>query len=100
MNGKPKRRRILFRDDLRERLKDPEFRRGFDEIDAEVRLAVAIAEAREKEGLTQAELARKLHTRQSNISRIERGSQNLTIGTLRKIARALRCRISIQLLPA
>lgn len=90
-------RRAFFREDLAERLKNPQFRRAYEEADAEVRLAVAVAEAREKAGLSQAKLARILHTKQSNISRIERGEQNLTLGTLEKIARALHRRLEIQL---
>ena len=44
-----------------------------------------------------AELATALHTKQSNISRIERGAQNMTIGMLGKIAKALHCRLKIQI---
>ncbi len=94
------RKGIRFRDQLRERLKDPIFAKAFAEADAEVRLAVALAEARGKAGLTQAELARKLGTRQSNISRIEQGSQNVSLRTLERIAEALHCRIEIRLRPA
>ena len=100
MKTKPAPKRIYFRDDLKERLKDPAFRQAFDEVDAEVRWAVAVAQARERAGMTQANLAKVLHTKQSNISRIERGAQNVTIGTLRKIAKVLHCRLEIQLRPA
>lgn len=97
---KGKGRRVYFRDDLKARLKDPSFRSAFEEADAEVRLAVAVAEARESAGLTQAELAKRLHTRQSNISRIERGAQNVTIAMLERIAKALQHRLEIRLRPA
>ncbi|MFI5346732.1 MAG: helix-turn-helix domain-containing protein [Elusimicrobiota bacterium] len=100
MKAKPSQKRIFFRDDLKERLKDPAFRQAYDEVDAEVRWAVAVAQARERAGLTQASLARVLHTKQSNISRIERGAQNVTLGTLRKLAKALHCRLEIQFHPA
>ena len=95
-----KRKRVLFRDDLKERLKDSGFRREYDKVDAEIRLAVAIAEAREKAGFTQAELAKKLHTKQTNISRIERGAQNVTMETLGKIAKALHCSLHIEFGPS
>lgn len=93
-------KRALFREDLKERLKDRDFRQAYDEADAEVRLAVAVAQAREQAGLTQAGLARMIHTKQTNISRIERGAQNVTIGTLEKIAKALHRRLEIQFGPA
>ena len=89
--------KIFFQDRLNRRLKNAEFRKAYDEVDAEVRLAVEIVEARETAGLSQAELAMALHTKQSNISRIERGAQNVTIGTLGKIARALHCKLDIQI---
>ena len=100
MKNKNKNLGISFDDYFKERLKNPKFRKAFDEIDAEVRLAVAIAQAREQAGLTQAALAKVLHTKQTNISRIERGEQNLTIHTLQGIAKALHCRLNIQLQPA
>lgn len=90
-------KKIFFREDLKKRLKDPEFRKAYEEADAEIRLAVAIAEAREKAGMSQAELATAIHTRQSNISRIERGAQNVTIGIISEIAKALHCKIDIQI---
>lgn len=98
MKGKGK-MGVSFRDDLKQRLKNPEFAKAYEEVDAEVRLAIAVAEARERAGMTQAELAKKLHTKQSNISRLERGTHNLTMVTLRKIAKALHTRLEIQLLP-
>lgn len=100
MKGKHTGKRVLFREDMGRRLKDPEFRKAYEEADTEVRLAVAVAEARERAGLSQAELARILHTKQSNISRIERGVQNLTVATLEKIAGALHRRLEIHLRPA
>lgn len=38
---------------LREELRDPEFKKAFDEEDLPARLAIQIAKLREKEGLTQ-----------------------------------------------
>lgn len=93
-------KRAFFREDLVARLKDPKFRKAFEEADAEVRLAVMVAQAREKAGVTQAGLAKMIHTKQSNISRLERGAQNVTVGTLEKIARVLHLKLEIQLRPA
>lgn len=45
--------------------------------------------ARKKKGLTQAELAKKLHTTQSEIARIESGDQNVTFDKIKEIAKAL-----------
>jgi ribosome-binding protein aMBF1 (putative translation factor) len=52
-------------------------------------LAIQIAEEREKAGISQKELAIKLNTSQSVISRIENGKQNISLDMLQKIAEAL-----------
>ena len=52
-----------------------------------------IAEMREKVGITQKEMARRLKIRQSTVSRMERKNANLTLSTLRKIAKALDCSV-------
>jgi ribosome-binding protein aMBF1 (putative translation factor) len=69
--------------------RDPVFRAAFAEADLEIQLAFQIARARARAGLSQGELAKAIGTTQSVVSRIERGGQNLTLGTLRKIAVAL-----------
>ena len=79
--------------------RDPRFRSAFAQADLEVRLAVQISRARVKAGLSQRELARAIGTTQSVVSRIERGGQNLTIRTLRKIAEALDGALRVELRP-
>ncbi|OGS45826.1 MAG: hypothetical protein A2539_05505 [Elusimicrobia bacterium RIFOXYD2_FULL_34_15] len=71
---------------IREELKNPEFKKEFDKEDFFVRVAVQIANERQKQHLTQKELAKKLHTTQQVISRIEQGNQNVTIGLIERIA--------------
>jgi transcriptional regulator with XRE-family HTH domain len=54
---------------------------------------------REAAGLSQNELAKLAHINQSGLSKIERDTnENVTIGTLRAIARVLRCSVG-NLLP-
>jgi HTH-type transcriptional regulator/antitoxin HipB len=48
-----------------------------------------IRDARNKSGLTQAELAERLGVARATVNGYEIGKQNLTIGTLQKIATAL-----------
>ncbi|MEX0917714.1 MAG: UDP-N-acetylglucosamine 1-carboxyvinyltransferase [Candidatus Paceibacterota bacterium] len=48
-----------------------------------------VSDLREAQGLTQTELAKKLHTTQSAIARLESGKQNVSADMLRKIGRAL-----------
>lgn len=49
-----------------------------------------IAEVRKQLGVTQKELARRLKVKQSTVSRMERPDANLTLATLRRVAKALR----------
>ncbi len=62
-------------------------------------VALAVVEARDKAGLSQVELAKKLGTTQSVISRIENGNQNLSVQILAKIAQILCCDLTVALRP-
>ncbi|APR87297.1 hypothetical protein A7982_12646 [Minicystis rosea] len=52
-------------------------------------IGLRVFERRRALGLTQKELAEKAEMQQSNVARIERGEQNLTVRTLCKLAEAL-----------
>lgn len=80
---------------MEEQLKDPDVAASFNEGLEELRLAVQLAELREQRGLTQTQLAAKLHTSPAVISRVENGG-NVELKTLQKIARALRARLKIE----
>ena len=57
-------------------------------------LGQGVATARVKRGITQKELAKRLGTKQSGISRIENGNQNVTFEMLQKIASQIGCSVS------
>jgi DNA-binding XRE family transcriptional regulator len=52
--------------------------------------------ARRQKGLTQAELAERVHMSQSSLARIESGKANPTLNTLLKIAKALDVQLHLQ----
>lgn len=79
-----------------EEMKDPEFAAGFAEENEKLTTAYALYEAREKAGLTQAELAERANTTQATIARIERGD-NVSVDKLSSIARALGKRVRVSL---
>ncbi len=83
---------------LKEQLKDPKFKKAFEEEGHKLSLGYQIFQARERVGMTQAELAKRIGTRQSNISRLELGNYNFTVEMLQKIARALHAELKIELL--
>ncbi|QKY69851.1 helix-turn-helix domain-containing protein [Lentibacillus sp. CBA3610] len=74
---------------LEERLKDPKFRQEWEDSELEYVIARNIIHLRKKKHLTQIELAEALKTKQSVISRIENANQNLSIDTIKEIAKAL-----------
>ena len=61
----------------------------FDAGYEEFKIGVVLRQAREQAGITQEELARKLHTQKSAISRIENHAEDIRLSTLRDFAQAL-----------
>lgn len=59
---------------------------GLDVLD---RIALGVFEARTKKGMSQSELAKKMGTKQSVISRLESSRSNPTMSLLIKISKAL-----------
>ncbi len=95
---KPKIR--TFQERLREDLKDPEFRKYFEEERQALALAMKIARLREKKGLSQKELAKLMGTSQQAISRIESGEyEGFSLKTLEKVAEATGTRLKIEFVP-
>jgi predicted transcriptional regulator len=72
-----------------ELLKDPEIKKEYDALEPEFALIRSLIRKRLDAKLSQSELAKKVGTKQSAISRLESGAYNPTIGMLRKVAKAL-----------
>jgi len=62
-----------YRELLQEEMKNPEFKKAWDELELEHRVADLLIKLRSEAGLTQAELAEKIGTTQSAIARMESG---------------------------
>ena len=74
-----------FQPDLEHELgKSGRFKVEFDVETAKLKLAHKLAELREGAGLTQAQLAKRMDISQQLVSRIESGSNNITLSTLIK----------------
>jgi ribosome-binding protein aMBF1 (putative translation factor) len=82
---------------LKRKLQNPDFRAAYDAEDKRIELVLQIIKLREQRGMTQADLAKAIGTRQANVSRLERFDANLTLGTLEKVARALGASLRIDL---
>src|SRR3972149_6818937 len=83
---------------IAEQMKDPASKKAWHDLDTEFELLESMIKAREKVGLSQTELAKKIGTKQPALSRLERGGfKKATVETLKKIADALDSRLIIRL---
>jgi predicted transcriptional regulator len=78
-------------------LRNEEFRKEYEKLAPEFDLVRMLIRKRIEKGLTQGELARKIGTKQSAISRLESGGYNPTISVLKKVAKALDADLKISL---
>jgi transcriptional regulator with XRE-family HTH domain len=85
---------------LEEQLKDPAFAERFEKAGEAWDVALQIAALREKAGLSQKDLARRLHTSQQQISRLESPSyEGHSLSTLRRVAGVLGVTVRVTLAP-
>jgi ribosome-binding protein aMBF1 (putative translation factor) len=75
---------------------DPEFAENYELGYQNFKIGVLLKQLREKSGLTQEELAKKLKTKKSVISRIENHSADIKLSTLGRYARSLGRKIKIE----
>ena len=76
---------------------DSEFANGFDEGYQNFKIGVLLQLSREQAELTQEEVARKMGTKKSAISRIENHAENITLSTLHKYAKALGKKVNLEI---
>ena len=80
-------------------MKDPQYRKEYDALEEEFALMAEVAKARARAGLSQAELAKRMKTTQSTISRLESGRGLPSTRTLGRFARATGHRLKISFEP-
>lgn len=68
---------------------DANFAEGFESGYRDFEIGVLLKQAREDAGLTQEQLAEKIHTKKTAISRLENHANDIKLSTLQKVARAL-----------
>ena len=83
---------------LEEQLKDPDFAGRFERAGEAWDVALQLTALREKAGLSQKDLARKLHTSQQQISRLESPSyEGHSLSMLRRVAEVLGVTVRVTL---
>ena len=81
---------------LQEQLKDPEFKKEWDDIQPEMDVIRAMIDARIEQNLTQKELAARTGIDQADISKLENGNGNPSIKTLQRLATAMDMSLKIE----
>jgi DNA-binding XRE family transcriptional regulator len=84
-----------FEDWEAEKSKDPDFMAAAEELEP----GYQVARLRMLRGLTQAQLAEMVGTRQPSIARLENGSSTPSLSFLSRIAEALGAKIEFKLIP-
>jgi DNA-binding XRE family transcriptional regulator len=94
-------KRPTFNGFKRKALQKPGVKREYDTLAATYRLRKQLIEIRIKAGLTQEELAENLHTKKSNISRLESVNSKVSpkLSTIEEYAKAVGYEIEINFVP-
>ena len=77
---------------------DAEFAKDFESGYEEFKIGEMLKQARVEVGLTQEEIAQKLHTKKSAISRIENHAQDIKLSTLQNFAHILGKELKVELM--
>ena len=86
-------------DYLQEQLKDPDFKKEWDDIQPEMDVIRAMIDARIEQNLTQKDLAARTGIDQADISKLENGTRNPSLKLLKKLASGLGMRLKIEFVP-
>lgn len=82
---------------LNNQLKNSQFQEAWEESCLEFEVARQLVQLRQTMGITQQDLATKLGTKQSAISRLERGVENITLSRLQELVEALNGEVEIRI---
>ena len=80
-------------------LKNPENKAEYDALEAEYDIIQAMIDARNKQHITQKELAERTGITQADISRIENGTRNPSLAMVKRIAEGLGMRLKLEFVP-
>lgn len=88
---------LSFEEMKADMFKDEEFKIEYEKLKPRYEAIEQIIRARKEQNMTQAELAKRVGTQKSNISRLESGNYNPSLDFLAKVAESLGKSLSIQL---
>ena len=92
-----KKHNLVDWDDFKKELESqPGFKEALEETRLEYEIARALIKARIEKGLTQAEIARRMKTKQSVISRVENARTIPSLSFLKRLAQVLGASLQVQ----
>ena len=80
------------------KLSDKKFAKGFEEGYENFKIGVLLKQAREEAGITQEELAKKLRTKKSALSRIGNHSEDIRLSTLKQYLEEVDKKLNLRIL--
>jgi len=97
MNNNTKIQLIPFSRFKKQALKDPEIKAEYDRLEPEFAIIRSIIRKRLETGMSQKQLAEKMGTKQSALSRLESGTYNPSLAFLKKVSAALGGKLQISI---
>ena len=88
-----------FQNLLQEELKDPEFKKEWDDMQPEMDVIRAMIDARIEQNLTQKELAKRTGIDQADITKLENGTRNPSVNLLKRLADGMGMMLKIEFVP-
>lgn len=88
---------VSFKEIKEEMLQNEEFRLEYDKLQPRYDVITQLITVRKEQNMTQAELAKRVGTQRSNISRLESGNYNPSLDFLIKVAASLGKSVRIQI---
>ena len=88
-----------YRDFLNEQLRDENFKKEYDALEAEFSVIQAMIDARKASGLTQKDLSERTGIAQADISKLENGNANPSLKTLQRLADGMGMKLKLEFVP-
>ena len=80
-------------------LQNPQIKAEYDALQLEYDIIQAMIDARVQQNMTQKDLAAKTGITQADISRIENGTRNPSLGMVKKLAQGLGMQLKLEFIP-
>ncbi len=85
-----------FSETKKKLMRNPEFKKAYDDLDFEFKIITALIKARASKKLTQEQLAGKIGVAQSALARFESGKVNPTLSFLKKVTSGLGLKLMVK----